>query len=93
MVYRCRLSVAVVFTPNSGLAELSYEGPDYFCPFRNALIDKIEAPAVLQQVALGPIWIAGLQSPGPETIQPLHFVPATPPLREVAGLTVIKSLI
>tara|TARA_B100000749_G_scaffold274350_1_gene258474 strand:- start:171 stop:914 length:744 start_codon:yes stop_codon:yes gene_type:complete len=34
----------------------------------------------------------GYRPPAPEAIQPLHFVPATPPLREVAGLTVIKSL-
>ena len=34
----------------------------------------------------------GYRPPAPEAIQPLHFVPAAPPLREVAGLTVIQSL-
>ena len=34
----------------------------------------------------------GYRPPAPEAFQPLHFVPAAPPLREVAGLTVIQSL-
>ena len=34
----------------------------------------------------------GIVNAAPEAIEPLHFVPATPPLREVAGLTVSMSL-
>jgi putative transposase len=34
----------------------------------------------------------GYSPPAPEALQPLHFVPATPPLREVAGLAVTQRL-
>ena len=34
----------------------------------------------------------GYRPPAPEAFQPLHFVPATPPLREVAGLSVAHDL-
>lgn len=34
----------------------------------------------------------GYRPPAPDAIQPLHFVPAAPPLREVVGLTVQQSL-
>ena len=33
----------------------------------------------------------GYRAPAPETHQPLHFVPAAPPLREVAGLMAMKT--
>jgi len=34
----------------------------------------------------------GYRPPAPEALQPLHFVPAAPPLREAAGLTMLQTL-
>ena len=34
----------------------------------------------------------GYRPPAPEAIQPLHFVPATPPRSEVAGLAVMQRV-
>ena len=34
----------------------------------------------------------GYRPPAPEATQPLHFVPATPPRSEVAGLAVLQRV-
>jgi hypothetical protein len=36
--------------------------------------------------------IARISTPSPEATQPLHFVPATPPRSEVAGLAVLQRV-
>lgn len=35
----------------------------------------------------------GYRPPAPQSLQPLHFVPAAPPLHEVAGVTVQRNLL